>query len=130
MSSMLIVHARIVPRRLNYTNGVYCCTSLLRATTISRCMPRTTQILTLCFDSQVKASPLQSVKSVTYTRVQPDSLRYMSSQPEKKKQSFWQSISQLERVKQTLRDYGVVATVFHISMSLCVLGGMYMLVDK
>ena len=124
---MLIVHARIVTRRCSFTNGIYYC--LRSATTISRCTPPATQNLTLYFDSQVKASPLQSVKSVICTRLQPVSLRYMSSQPEKK-QSFWQSISRLERVKQTLRDYGAVATVFHISMSLCVLGGMYMLVDK
>ena len=56
----------------------------------------------------------------------------MSTQQEeeKKQQSFWQSITQLDRVKQVLRDYGVVAMLFHTSMSLCVLGGMYTLVDQ
>ena len=59
-------------------------------------------------------------------------MRQMSTQQEgeKKQQSFLQSITQLDRVKQILRDYGVVAVVFHTSMSLCVLGGMYTLVDK
>lgn len=128
---MLIIHARIVPRRINCSSGLYCCGSLLRAATISRYTTPTTRVLTLCFNSQVKASSLQSLQYVTLTGLQPHTLtkRYMSSQQEKK-QSFWQSISQLDRVKQVLRDYGVVATVFHISMSLCVLGGMYALVDK
>lgn len=130
MFPILIVHARVIPRRFSPSSGIYCC-SLLRATSINRCITPTTRVLTLCVDSQVKASSLEWLRCVTPTGLQANALskRYMSSQQEKK-QSFWQSISQLDRVKQTLRDYGVVATVFHISMSLCVLAGMYALVDK
>lgn len=129
MCPMLIAYARIVPKRF-YSSGIYCC-SFIRATTINRCITLTSRGLTSCIDSRTKASPLQYLKYITPTGLQTNTLcvRYMSSQAEKK-QSFWQSITQLERVKQTLRDYGVVATVFHISMSLCVLGGMYALVDK
>ena len=130
MSSILIARARIFPRIFDSGGvGIYC--SLLRANTINRYVTPTSRLLTLCLDSQIKASSLQSLKYVTPTGSQASALsrRYMSSQKENK-QSFWQSISQLDRVKQILRDYGVVAMVFHISMSLCVLGGMYTLVDK
>lgn len=130
MSSILITHVRIFPRRFSYPSGVYYC-NFVRATSINRFFTPTSRVSTLCLDSQVKASTLQSLKYVTPTGLQSNTLnrRYMSSQKETK-QSFWQSISQLDRVKQTLRDYGVVAVVFHISMSLCVLAGMYTLVDK
>lgn len=130
MSSLLILQARIAPRRFNSVSGIYCC-SLLRATAINHCVTPPSRVFTFYLDSQAKASPLQSLKCVTHTGYHPNTLsvRHMSSQNEKK-QSFWQSISQLDRVRQTLRDYGVVATIFHLSMSLCALAGMYTLVDK
>ena len=130
MSPLLLIQARIIPRRINLTSGIYCC-GLVRATIFGHCTTPTSGVLNSCRHSQVKASCKQSLKCVTPTGSLANTLnvRYMSSQNEKK-QSFWQSITQLDRVKQTLRDYGVVASVFHISMSLCVLGGMYMLVDK
>ena len=129
MSSILIFQARIIPRRFNSGSGIYCC-SLLCATTIGRCTTPTSRVFASCL-SQVKVSSIQSLKYVAPTELQANTLnvRHMSSEKEKKP-SLWQSISQLDRVKQTLRDYGVVASVFHISMSLCVLAGMYTLVDK
>ena len=38
--------------------------------------------------------------------------------------------SSTERIKVILREYGTVAFVFHISMSLCTLGTCYLLVSK
>ena len=38
--------------------------------------------------------------------------------------------SSTERIKIILREYGTVAFVFHISMSLCTLGTCYILVSK
>ena len=38
--------------------------------------------------------------------------------------------SSAQRVKIILREYGTVAVVFHISMSLCVLSVIYILVSK
>ena len=130
MSSILVIQARIIPRRINLTSGIYRC-SLVRTTTLGRWTTPTSVVLNSCRHSQVKASCMQSLKCVMPTGSQASTLnvRYMSSQNEKRP-SLWQSITQLDRVKQILRDYGVVASVFHISMSLCVLGGMYMLVDK
>jgi len=129
MAFTLITHARIVPRRFDLS-GIYCC-SYLRATTIHRCVTPNSRVLTLSFYSQARASSSRPLKCVTPIASQPHTfrIRYMSSQKEKK-QSFWQSISRLDRVKQVLRDYGGVAVLFHTSMSLCALGGMYALVDK
>ena len=129
MSSILIFQARIISRRLNSGSAIYCC-GLLRGAAIGRCTTPTSRVFTSCLYSPVKVSSIQTPKYVTPTGVDNTlNVRYMSSQKEKRP-SFWQSISQLDRVKQTLRDYGVVASIFHISMSLCVLAGMYTLVDK
>ena len=40
------------------------------------------------------------------------------------------ALSSTERIKIILKEYGSVAFVFHISMSLCVLGVCYVLVSK
>ena len=40
------------------------------------------------------------------------------------------AVSSTERIKVILREYGTVAFVFHISMSLCTLGTCYLLVSK
>lgn len=40
------------------------------------------------------------------------------------------ALSSVERIKIILKEYGTVAFVFHISMSLCTLGVCYFLVSK
>ena len=135
MLRLLCVNAKVIPTTIS-SRGLYC-SSVLSNGTLNHCVTTTSRIspsFRCVVGHQTLSRSLKiatpTIQQLTYAN--SPGIRSMNTQQEgeKKQQSFWQSITQIERVKQVLRDYGVVAVLFHTSMSLCVLGGMYTLVDQ
>jgi len=135
MLRLLCANARVVATRIS-SRGLYS-SSVLNNVTLYHSVPSTSRVFpsSCCMVGYQTSSRSLKIATPTIQQlacVNSPGMRQMSTQQEeeKKQQSFWQSITQLDRVKQVLRDYGVVAMLFHTSMSLCVLGGMYTLVDQ
>jgi len=134
MLRLLCINARVVPTRIS-SRGL-CSSSVLNNVTLNHSVPPNSRLFpSSCYvvGHQTSSISLRIAKPTIQQLICVNSprKRQMSTQQEgeKKKQSLWQSISQIDRVKKVLRDYGVVAVLFHTSMSLCALGGMYTLVD-
>ncbi|XP_065915355.1 protein FAM210B, mitochondrial-like [Dysidea avara] len=134
MLRLVCVNAKVIPTTIS-SRGLYY-SSVLSNGTLNHCVTTTSRVspsIRCVVGHQTLSRSLKiatpTIQQLTYAN--SPGIRSMNTQQEgeKKQQSFWQSITQIERVKQVLRDYGVVAVLFHTSMSLCVLGGMYTLVD-
>ena len=135
MLRLLCANARVFPTRISSYG--FCSSSGLNNAILYHSIPSTSRVFPLSYyvvghqtssrSLKIAAPTIQQLTCVNFP-----GMRQMSTQQEgeKKQQSFWQTITQLDRVKQVLRDYGVVAVLFHTSMSLCALGGMYTLVDQ